>query len=837
MLHVRDGPCLDAPAQPAIQLKYVPDEFQKHAFAAIESGHHLLVTAHTGSGKTTVAEYAVGRAVRDGGRVIYTSPIKALSNQIFGDFHKKYPDWDIGIKTGDIDLRSDAQIVIMTTEILRNMLYGGGLAAPAGLSNGGGLAAPAGLSNGGGLAAPAVLSSGGGLAGGGGLSSGGGLAAPAGLPSGGLSSGGGLAGGGGLSSGGGLSGGGGMAGGGGPSNGDLACFNGVTVVIFDEVHYIKDPDRGRVWEESIIMMPPGVQMILLSATLPDAQEFGGWVARCKCRDVTYVTTVQRVVPLNHYIMLEDRRVLIMDNSEKFNKQAWLDACKSYSFHPPQLNMYVSKLDLPAMFFSFSRQACEQYAGAIQTSLVDSKTATEIDHAFHQMIRKFDQVYEVMEQTIKLRNLLCKGVGYHHAGLLPALKEIVQELFARGLIKVLFVTETFAAGVNLPAKTVVFTGLTKYDSTQRGFRPLRPEEYRQMAGRAGRRGMDKIGHVIILPFKPEDLLSEVAMDMMLAGRLQKITSQFRIDYNHILRMLVAGRPLDAVMSESMMSGEFLRRKQYYQSLLPDAELALATCISEAEGNLLRQHARLLERQELLPMLDQKSRKAHQRAIKELPVSFEVLKELQSRRAKADKALRDIQQAVEYYDRYAQTELYRIQATLLRLGYIDNVNGQPTVKGIECAQINECAAITLIEGLHLGIFNDLSTAELLGTLAFFLAAKEDEERETEECMPGKIRVAIRRLRALHDSHEEIECLNEPLTGGWCDLAYVWVTEGRICCGKVFLGEFVRNMLKLANIARELLAAACVGQHNSVMRSLDGSQGLIVKSIVSPQSLYVN
>lgn len=524
------------------------DTFQKEAVYHLEGGDSVFVAAHTSAGKTVVAEYAIALAAKHMTKAIYTSPIKALSNQKFRDFQNTFED--VGILTGDVQIKPEASCLIMTTEILRSMLYRG-----------------------------------------------------------------------------------------------ADIIRDVEYVIFDEVHYVNDLERGVVWEEVIIMLPEYVTLILLSATVPNTFEFASWVGRTKKKDIYVVSTPKRPVPLQHYLWANKGTHLVVDSEKKFNEKGWKEANDILSGRdkvkaqeakqaaaistargqnqsqrggqrggpqrggqqqqrgrgqPAQrghgniartgrgggrttaaqdrtiwvgLVQHLKKEDLlPCCIFVFSKKRCEENADAL--SNLDFSTAAE-KSATHMIVERsitrLKQEDRTLPQIRRLRDLLSRGIAVHHGGLLPIVKEIVEILFARTLVKVLFATETFAMGLNLPTRTVVFSGYRKHDGRQ--FRDLLPGEYTQMAGRAGRRGLDAVGNVIIVAPGAEEAPPAGTLRHMILGDPTKLRSQFRLTFNMILNLL----RVEALKIEEMIKRSFSENAA--QALQPEHEKAVK--LSEAD----------------------------------------------------------------------------------------------------------------------------------------------------------------------------------------------------------------------------------------------------------------
>ncbi|XP_055527650.1 SKI2 subunit of superkiller complex protein isoform X2 [Wyeomyia smithii] len=474
------------------------DIFQKQAIIKLEEHNHVFVAAHTSAGKTVVAEYAIALSKKHMTKSIYTSPIKALSNQKYRDFKTIFKD--VGLITGDIQIDPTASCLIMTTEILRSMLY---------------------------------------------------------------------------------------------------CGSDITrdleYVIFDEVHYITDADRGHVWEEVLILLPDHVCIVMLSATVPNTLEFANWVGKTKKKRVFVVSTPKRPVPLKHYLytgcggkskndifqIVNEFNTFLFDGYKKAKEASTAKQAKNNTRVPNRQGQfnhkqeqtlwiglidYLQKTDnLPVVAFTLSRNRCDNNANALMSC--DLTTAREkyfITSFFQSCLQRLKGPDRVLPQVIQIQNCLQRGIGIHHSGILPILKEIVEMLFARGLVKILFATETFAMGVNMPAKTVVFDSTKKFDGQTT--RMLRPAEYTQMAGRAGRRGLDSDGTVIIIC--KMNVPEENDLKNMILGKPMRLESQFRLTYAMILYLL----RVELVTVENMMRHSF--REFGKQLKLPENKFELS-----------------------------------------------------------------------------------------------------------------------------------------------------------------------------------------------------------------------------------------------------------------------
>jgi ATP-dependent RNA helicase DOB1 len=461
---------------PARTYPFQLDPFQQTSIYAIERNESVLVSAHTSAGKTVVAEYAIASALRNKQRVIYTSPIKALSNQKYRDLLEEFKD--VGLMTGDVTLNPDATCLVMTTEILRSMLYRGS-----------------------------------------------------------------------------------------------EVTREMSWVVFDEIHYMRDSVRGVVWEETLIMLPSKVHYVFLSATIPNAMQFAEWICKIKNQPCHVVYTDYRPTPLQHYLFPDggDGIHLVVDEKSNFREDNFQKAIAALGEPEKELNSKSKKKwgksnqkgqnsDLfkiikminmknyhPVIVFSFAKKHCE--SNALQLSKLDFNTEDErslVKSIYENAIQSLSIDDRDLPQIQNLLPLLQRGIGIHHSGLLPILKEVIEIMFQEGLLKVLFATETFSIGLNMPAKTVVFTSARKFDGKES--RWLSGGEYIQMSGRAGRRGLDDRGIVILMI--DQKIEPDVAKGM-LKGVSDSLDSAFHLTYTMILNL----SRVDGVPPEYMLQNSF------------------------------------------------------------------------------------------------------------------------------------------------------------------------------------------------------------------------------------------------------------------------------------------
>ena len=403
------------------------DRFQQEAIDHINAGHSVIVSAPTGAGKTAIAEHVIESCIQARKGVIYTAPIKALSNQKFRDFASQYGD-SIGILTGDVSLNAEAPVLIMTTEIFRNKV----LDAPDSLKK-------------------------------------------------------------------------------------------YSWIIFDEVHYIDNPERGTVWEESLIFLPPHMNILCLSATIPNIKQFADWIASIHKKDVKVVIEEKRPVPLHFFFQCHDK---VVDNLNV------LKGARSYKQNRTRsLIKYVEEKDgLPLIYFVFGRKRAEYLASELyDCHFLERSESAQILALYASLCERFDLAHEKSAQ--ELLPLIERGVAFHHAGMLPTLKEVIERLFTSRLLKVIFTTETFALGINMPSRSVIFDELSKFYGNYT--RALKTRDFYQMAGRAGRRGIDKEGFVYSRVNLHRIRLEDV--HRIIYGKPEDVNSQFNASYATMLNL--------------------------------------------------------------------------------------------------------------------------------------------------------------------------------------------------------------------------------------------------------------------------------------------------------------
>ena len=452
------------------------DPFQEEAIEYIEQDRSVLVAAPTGTGKTLIADYLIEEILEEGGEVVYTAPVKALSNQKYREYCERHGRENVGLITGDLVINRDAPLRIMTTEILRNVLLEGGMAP---------------IDEGNDQTGSSQQTQ--------------------------------------------------------PDYDDEAeeldtasavhipRLEELKAVIIDEIHFLDDRDRGTTWEELLIYLPSRIRVLGLSATLSNLEEFADWLSDIRQTDVEVVREEERAVPL-HFRMASTQTGIVDVTEYDDAHQKWLNR----GSHDTPMTKHVDVLEMlprenfPALFFIFSRSLVERLAGNLARSRISGTFHEMADQGrLQDRLDAFEEEYpDVL--TGRLRSMYTKGIAAHHAGLHVALKALVEELYEEKLLNIVYCTSTFALGINMPARTVVFDSLMKYNG--REFAPLTIREFMQMGGRAGRRGIDPEGEIVIRQDFDEYDEVRPLLDKLLSGESEPVTSSFNLSFHSVVNLL-------------------------------------------------------------------------------------------------------------------------------------------------------------------------------------------------------------------------------------------------------------------------------------------------------------
>lgn len=725
------------------------DDFQKEACEIIDNGESVVVCAPTGAGKTVIAQHAINNALKQGCRIFYTTPLKALSNQKFYDFCEQYGTDKVGLLTGDTSINRGAQIVIMTTEVFRNMLYGTNFGAVA------------------------------------------------------------------------------------------DNLKDVRYVVLDEVHYMNDEQRGTVWEESIIYCPTNIQIIALSATVANCDELTNWINTVHSK-TKLVNTDFRPVPLRFFYFDSSQPYKLLplltpdgklNNKIKPEKPQWARGKdKRKKTYVKQIIQNLADNDmLPAIYFTFSRKKCdEQMEKCSGLGLNTRKEQEEIKAFIEEFIAENPHLY-----GNKHIEYLIQGVASHHAGLLPAWKNLVEKLFQKGLIKVVFATETLAAGINMPARSTVISSTSK--RTDSGHRMLTANEFLQMSGRAGRRGMDKVGYVTVVgtPFQtPEEVAELVLSDS------NPLESKFSPSYSMVLNLLQRFNLEESkeliLKSFGYYSSDYRLKPILFQLEQYDKEIEERSfiCPNKLSDDKMLEYDKLrflyVQNRQTYKKIVKQEKSKHRplspevlefgkrnkeelhklqtfacdtcKLYKKHSKNLEVLKRIDS---KKKKLLKEIEKQKDIY----WNKFIAHRAVLKEYGYIQN--DYPTEKGKTTSQIRSENELYLAEIIFSGVLENLTPSQLAGVIC---ALTTEELRIEIPYIPFSepVRKTLNQIRNIKRKLEKVQSkydIEAPLyiNPYFSSLIELWVegAEWETVSEQIEIGEgdIVRAFKRVVDVLRQL------------------------------------
>lgn len=725
------------------------DDFQKEACEIIDNGESVVVCAPTGAGKTVIAQHAINNALKQGCRIFYTTPLKALSNQKFYDFCEQYGADKVGLLTGDTSINRGAQIVIMTTEVFRNMLYGTNFGAVA------------------------------------------------------------------------------------------DNLKDVRYVVLDEVHYMNDEQRGTVWEESIIYCPTNIQIIALSATVANCDELTNWINTVHSK-TKLVNTDFRPVPLRFFYFDSSQPYKLLplltpdgklNNKIKPEKPQWARGKdKRKKTYVKQIIQNLADNDmLPAIYFTFSRKKCdEQMEKCSGLGLNTRKEQEEIKAFIEEFIAENPHLY-----GNKHIEYLIQGVASHHAGLLPAWKNLVEKLFQKGLIKVVFATETLAAGINMPARSTVISSTSK--RTDSGHRMLTANEFLQMSGRAGRRGMDEVGYVTVVgtPFQtPEEVAELVLSDS------NPLESKFSPSYSMVLNLLQRFNLEESkeliLKSFGYYSSDYRLKPILFQLEQYDKEIEERSfiCPNKLSDDKMLEYDKLrflyVQNRQTYKKIVKQEKSKHRplspevlefgkrnkeelhklqtfacdtcKLYKKHSKNLEVLKRIDS---KKKKLLKEIEKQKDIY----WNKFIAHRAVLKEYGYIQN--DYPTEKGKTASQIRSENELYLAEIIFSGVLENLTPSQLAGVIC---ALTTEELRIEIPYIPFSepVRKTLNQIRNIKRKLEKVQSkydIEAPLyiNPYFSSLIELWVegAEWETVSEQIEIGEgdIVRAFKRVVDVLRQL------------------------------------
>jgi superfamily II RNA helicase len=796
---VLTGPCDTIISDPAFVFPYECDDFQKHSFVAIEKGNHIIVSAPTSSGKTACALYMIACHLKKGHYGVYTSPTKSLSREKYFEFKELFGK--VGLLTGDDKIDVDSPLIVATAEILRNTRYK--------------------LKN--------------------------------------------------------------------KIESDLHeikddFIDKVKFEIHDEAHYINDTSRGSVWEEMFVLAPNDVQQVLISATMPNIFDFAKWYSSIKTNKVSVVMTSKRMVPLRHYLYLGGEKMYnILDDKDTYNELTYHEAKRLYETEQKERDKkHKSSIDfnliqktvkymkdhnlLQAIFFSFSKANCERYAEGISIQLNSHQERYDALKVFDNKIIDTEKIYgkphycKIMPQVIKMRDCIQNGIAFHHSGLMSFMKDIVEKLFEMGLVKVLFATETFAVGVNKPTRTVVFTELEKRTGGVKRF--LNTAEYKQMSGRAGRRGLDDEGFVLIIPyygFPENNDLKNVMLSTM-----PRISSKFKLDYQFVLKTCHSEIvTADSFFSKTFKDSEHIETKKILVDKISDTEKKIGEYTEFIDGTLLNvtKFKKLYDLENISKTnlgfgitmtLDKKQQKELTNLkgdIKKLNISDKYKKYIEYK--KLVDMYNEYNNELSYYSIYLDKSINPIRNILIESGFMEDEK-TPTIKGIIASHINECNGLILAEILTSKMINDMTPQEIIALISLFCNTGKDSDDEFMSIrkailIPDKVETIkylvdkFRKLEKKYGVHIDEEFW--ALSTQYIELSYMWASGASLAEILYVLqeyneyeGNFVKNMLKIYNISHDMIGVCKMLHDFDNVKKLEEVDKLLLRDIVSVNNIFV-
>lgn len=783
-------------------------DFQTEACLSIVKDKHVLVTAHTGSGKTLPAEFSIYYNIKvKGKKVIYTSPIKALSNQKYKEFSSKFSDIEVGILTGDIKHNPTADLLIVTTEILQNHCF---KTKNKGLY----------------------------------------------------------------------------------LDFNIDLQNDLGSVIFDEVHYIDDVDRGTVWEQTIILLPDHIPFVMLSATIGKKEYFADWISSITNKEVTICSSDKRVVPLVFYEFFALPDKYIKNIKDKTKKDLFLKKTnsklnilkKDSIYHYNHLSLTkkcttelikdkfrvhdkfvindcletLKQKDMfPCLLFVFSRKQVENISKQI---FVDLFLPDEKDYMIRpifikMMVNKLEnwKEYVNLPECNFYIDLLEKGIGIHHAGMLPVFREIIEMMYEEKYIKVLIATETFAIGLNMPTRTVIFNSLFKHDGNQ--MRLLQSHEFIQMAGRAGRRNIDKIGHVILLTnnYKPP---SESEYNILFLNNPKVLSSKFRITYNLILNYLenLSKNDFVEMIQKSLMNTDIVKQINNSNNEITDLETNIIKIYSLLDDNIIKNFDNYDYLKNKYTLSSNKDKKKIKKEISfiEGDSNFCNYRTYQNYVDLKNKLTHE-KKILNYASTYVESQINLLFDILKINGYVDE-NMNATHKGLNSSYIHElpCLVFCDLYG-YCNKFETYNETQIVCLLSSFyeLKVKDDYKTHYPSIMKKEFDYIEERLNYYKDTELPSELYITCKFSIQYDLIkYIenWfnnietIDDARFFFHQltneldIFTGDFIKCCMKLVNMCNELIVFGENDNNYSFLEKINNIQRKLQKSIVSNKSMYV-
>ena len=761
--------------------------WQQNAIWGILNHKNVIVSAPTGSGKTLPAEYAISHFTKLNKKIIYTTPIKALSNQKKFDFSKNFPDISIGILTGDIKDNPQADVILMTTEILKNYFDHNNIYDEF----------------------------------------------------------------------------------------DINIQEDVGMIIYDEAHYINDEGRGHIWEECFIKQPKNIPMLLMSATMSNINEISNWLEEITSREVLLSITNHRIVPLEHYFwynILEsnvqkikdkpllalidkytNKPILIKDKDTDYNVenhdniQKIINKTRQLHIRPyyvlNNIVKYIQSRELtPAICFLYSRNKVEEYAKYIETNLhVESKYTQIIQKECEAILKRLPNYkeYIILDEYNNLVKLLEKGVAIHHSGMIPVFKEMVEIMFSKNYVQLLFATETFSVGLNMPTKTVIFTNLYKFDGNYK--RLLYNHEYTQQAGRAGRRGYDDKGVVIHLN-NLFDFPTNFEYKSLLINKSPSVSSKFKLSYD-----LILNNNID-VTHKSLMSLEMSKQNTEYEDQLNELNDTLSRInktLSESPSyNVLEEYHEL------------KVSNKHKQRLQNLKTEYTMIEQdyiLYKEYLETFYTLNETKRYLQENNNYVQYYLGFYKNYLTKEDFLTKDNDELTPKGVIAKTLKEVHYLSMAKiTIDTNYFKDFTPEQLIGIFSLFSNIKlENNETYIEDKkllnVFNTIEETIEHIKKLEGDNNIYSYINTTIqkTIPYYTMLWAKAENEKQCLNcinllynyeNVYTGDFIKTLLKIINICKEYEIICNTLNQFELLQKIKLIYPLILKYFVTNKSLYI-
>jgi len=752
------------------------DTFQIDAVVAILEGKNVLSLGHTGSGKTSIGVFAIAYTLRQNKRAIFTTPIKSLSNQKYGDFQRDFPNNSVGILTGDIKVNPDADVLVATQEIICNLLYT-----------------------------------------------------------------------------------------------NLEYFNDVGLLVIDEAHYING-DRGSIYEQTISMLPKHINLVMLSATMNKPRILKNWIEKIKEIPCVVTSTSYRPVPLKHNVYYDEHLTEIKNGDNDFDDQKYRrifnlwkeDSLKRLKDKDSVNTKFKKFIDVlldeelfPSLFFNFSRKGCEKFAKMIERTLISGKEQTEAINLFDYNVKKYLGESGLQSpQYWMLREFISKGVCVHHSGLIPILKEIVEILFDKKYIKLLFVTETFSVGINMPTKCVVFSELQKFDGKCQ--RILNHTEYVQMAGRAGRRGKDVIGNVIYFQISNRNMLTTTEFAQIVRGSSALVTSRFDVDAKYILRCIDNDKNIEEEFKNTLLSNEIDSSVIGIEHEINNIIRKLTNVRKlQIDNKVFKTYSEIQKLEQQKYIVKPKKRKTIQIEINSLKIE---ISKTDIRNIEVEKSLlfekKKLENQQDDTSNYVKNSIIIKTDELKKHGYM-TIDGKMTLKGKAVCCVNESDGFLIVEYLQnlFASYNQkfYTKDDMIYIIPFVIGSLiddrnlhniDDSSAIVDEVFKEKTRIdnvkyEIDLLKRLHERFQSEDTISAIF--GAC--VYLWLEKKSFneiqqqIHVDIYEGNFVKNILKIYNMCEEMLRIIEIFSISpEIYEVVNDIKSNLLRDIVTCDSIYI-